>query len=180
MDLILLGDREQLRREGARRFLLALTEGLHYVETLFGGVLWQRCHAAVSEVTQAGASIETVAHTVAEAWQASLLTQLKTESHCTELVQQLGLAREDIQRYRSWWENLRDTTSTANLHAWQNRAHALERELEQAQAQHAALEQRLAEQQQCLAAREAKIAELNRLIARQVAEFDGLFGAMEE
>lgn len=176
---ILWGDREQLHREGAQRFLLALTEGLRSVEALFGGALWQRCHAAASEVALAGASIETVAYALAEAWEASLQTQWKTESRCTELQKQLSLAREDVQRYRSWWENLRDTTSTAQLHAWQDRAHTLERELEQAQAHHAALEQRLAEQQQCLAAREATIAELNRLIARQVTEFEALFGAAD-
>lgn len=177
---ILWGDGEQLHREGVQRFLLALAEGLRAVETLVGGVLWQRCYAAASEVTQAGASIETVAYTLVEAWEALLQMQWKTESHCTELQRQLGLAREDVQRYRSWWETLRDATSTAQLHAWQAHAATLEQELAQARATCSGLEARLAEQQQALAARETTIAELHRIIARQHVEFDTLFGTMED
>jgi len=174
---ILWGDREQLHQEGVQRFLTALAQRPRYLEAVSDGALWRRCCAAASEVAQTGASIETVAYRLAEAWQQA---QWQLEARCDGLSQQLAAAREDARQYKAWWENLRDTTSTANLHAWQNRAHALERELEQAQAQHAVLETRLAEQRHCTAAREATIVELNRVIARQVTEFDGLFNAMEE
>lgn len=180
MNLVFLGDRDEIHREGVKAFLLAIFERLNFVETpLFNA--WRRhCSTAANEVTREGASLKVVALGLASALQMTLQAQEAAEARCTVLERQLTAAREDSQRYRSWWETLCNATNTKQLRAWQDQVRALERELEQAQATHAALEQRLAEQQQCLAAREAKIAELNRLIARQVAEFDGLFSAMEE
>lgn len=180
MDLILLGDREELHREGARRFLLTLYDGLRYAEAQVFRNWRQHLHAAALTLAQEDAALVEVARTSLRALRELLEDQAAAEARCTTLEKQLDSALERAQRYRSWWENLRDTTSTANLHAWQHRTHTLEQELERAQAQHAVLETRLAEQRHCTAAREATIVELNRVIARQVAELDTLFGAAEE
>ncbi len=179
MSPICWGDREQLYREGVQRFLLALTARLRRVGTWPDETLWRSCYTVAGEVTQAGASLETAADALAEAWQASLQFQWKIAAQCTTLEQQLSAACEEARNYKLRWENLRDTASTAQLHAWQDRAYALERELTQARAAQRRLEARLAELQQELAMREATIAELNRLIARQVTEFEALFGAAD-
>lgn len=179
MDLILLGDREELHREGARQFLLTLYDGLRYAEAQVFRNWRQHLHAAALTLAQEDAALVEVARTSLRALRELLEDQAAVGARCTALEQQLDSALERAQRYRSWWENLRDATSTTQLHAWQDQVRALERELERAHATHAALEQRLAEQQQCLAAREATIAELNAIIAKQHTEFDALFGAME-
>lgn len=168
MSLVIVTDRDQLYREGVRRFLLALTESLRYVETPLFKAWRQHCSTATSEVTREGVSLETVAHDLAGALWATLYAQEKaTEARCTALEQQLATARDGEEYYKSRWRTLRTATDTTQLHVWQDHVRVLERQLTQARTACLALETRLAEQQQCLAAREATIAALNRVLVEQ-------------
>lgn len=179
MDLIILGNCNELHREGVKLFLSAISENLRYVETPLFNAWRQHCSTAAGEVAREGASLETVARDLAEVLRTALQAQEATEARCTALEQQLTSAQGSEEYYKSRWRDLRTATDTTQLRAWQEQVRVLERQLAQALTACSALETRLAELQQHLAARETTIIELNRIVARQVAEFNDLFGVVE-
>lgn len=180
MDLIILGDRDELHRKGIKLFLSAIYERLRFVETPLFNAWCRHCSTAASEITREDASLETVARDLAGALRVTLQAQEEAEARCTALEKQLATARDGEAYYRSCWKTLHTATDTKQLHAWQDQVRVLEQQLSQARTACSILETRLTEQQRCLAAREATIAELNCLIARQVTEFDALFGVAED
>jgi len=179
MNLIILGDREELHREGVQHFLLTLYDGLRYTEAPAFRDWRQHLHAAAVALAQQGAVLDEVTRTLLRALRELLEDREAAMQRYATLAQNLEYARSDVERCQARWKSLYAATSTTQLHALQARVEALKQELAQAHTAQWRLEMQIAELQQKLAARETTIAELNRLIARQVEEFNDLFGTVE-
>lgn len=169
MPLILLGDSDELHRQGARRFAYALLHALPQDEGC------QELRQALSYACAAlerGFDLEQAAGRFAAVIQdAAHLTARQAEDAIAALRYDLRSATQHADWYRRAYEELQQSLEAQRLDELKKQVEARERQAAQAQERIHTLEQALVAEQQAhrqdVSRLQQTIADLNRIVARQ-------------